>query len=138
MVGRYELRSWRLRAGGQPRSVWFLAAEFSVELRWDRAICSDEPGAHVAGTIRLTAHEFSWREQPRPKVSDRLTISDVTFPSPVVTEFPENNTVHCEYYRPKVLGQDPGVVVLHILGGDFPLARVFANSIAQRGVARCS
>jgi len=53
----------------------------------------------------------------------------------VVTDCPENNTIHCEYYRPNVSGKVPGVVVLHILGGDFPLARVFANSIAQRGVA---
>jgi dienelactone hydrolase len=52
----------------------------------------------------------------------------------VQTDVVENNTVHCEYYRPNVSGKHPAVIVLHILGGDFPLARVFANSIAQRGV----
>lgn len=85
--------------------------------------------------FQLAEHEFEWQARPRPKVSDRLTISDITFPSPVVTEYPENNTIHCEYYRPNVKEKAPGVVVLHILGGDFPLARLFANSIAQRGVA---
>lgn len=85
--------------------------------------------------FRLPEHEFDWQKRPRRKVSERLSISDVTFPSPVVTEHPENNTVHCEYYRPHATGKMPGVVVLHILGGDFPLARVFSNAIAQRGVA---
>lgn len=94
---------------------------------------SDESA--IAGRFRLPAHEFQYEEQLRPKVSDRIAISYVTFPSPVQTEFPENNTVHCEYYRPNVEGKVPGVIVLHILGGDFPLARVFSNALAQRGVA---
>lgn len=85
--------------------------------------------------FRLPAHEFNWRELPRPPVSERLSISDVTFPSPVVTPHEANNTIHCEYYRPQGTGKRPAVIVLHILGGDFPLARVFANGIAQRGTA---
>ena len=44
-------------------------------------------------------------------------------------------TVHCEYYRPKSDKPVPAVIVLHILGGDFPLARVFANMFAEHGVA---
>ena len=88
-------------------SAWFVAAEFSVEPRWDVRFVPTSQEPLLPERFRLTAHEFSWREQPRPKVSDRLSISDVTFPSPVVTEYPENNTVHCEYYRPNVLGKRP-------------------------------
>jgi dienelactone hydrolase len=59
----------------------------------------------------------------------------VTFPSPVTTPHPLNNTVHAEYFQPVGPGPHPGVVVLHILGGDFELLRVVANHLAQRGVA---
>jgi dienelactone hydrolase len=65
-------------------------------------------------------------------------IWDVTFPSPVVTPHANNNTVHCEYYKPTGLAKDekrPAVIVLHILGGDFALSRLFAGTIAQRGTA---
>ena len=43
--------------------------------------------------------------------------------------------MHCEYFRPAKPGKYPACVVLHILGGDFPLARVFAYHLAQHGVA---
>ena len=45
-----------------------------------------------------------------------------------------NNTVWCEYYRPHPPGKKPGVIVLHILGGDFELSRLFCNYLAQHGV----
>ena len=59
----------------------------------------------------------------------------MTFPSPVVTPHANNNTVHCEYFRPLAAGKHPGVIVLHILGGDFDLARLFCRSLAHRGTA---
>jgi cephalosporin-C deacetylase-like acetyl esterase len=59
----------------------------------------------------------------------------VTFPSPVTTPHPLNNTVHAEYFQPAGKGPHPGIVVLHILGGDFPLSRLVANHLAQRGLA---
>ena len=68
-------------------------------------------------------------------MSDYLTISTVTFPSPVETKSAANNTVHCEYYRPTTDGPVPAVVVLHILGGDFELSRLFCNALAHHGVA---
>jgi cephalosporin-C deacetylase-like acetyl esterase len=53
----------------------------------------------------------------------------------VVTPEKNNNTVHCEYFCPATPGKHPACVVLHILGGDFPLARMFAGNLAQHGVA---
>jgi dienelactone hydrolase len=89
----------------------------------------------VPELFRLPSDPFSYREQPLGSVSERLQISLVTFPSARVTDEPLNNTVHCEYYRPTGAGPFPAVVVLHILGGDFPLARLFCNRLSQSGVA---
>lgn len=92
----------------------------------------------VPETFRLAAHTFRFDEDVRSLPRDKIYTSRVTFPSPVTTEHAVNNTVHCEYYRPTSVpaGQKaPGVVVLHILGGDFPLSRVFCNALAQRGCA---
>jgi dienelactone hydrolase len=89
----------------------------------------------VAPQFQLPAHRFSYEEQPLPEVSSRIGISHVRFPSPVKASSERNNTVHCEYFYPKREGRVPGVIVLHILGGDFPLARLFANTLAQHGVA---
>jgi dienelactone hydrolase len=53
----------------------------------------------------------------------------------VKTKYESNNTVHCEYYCPTTPGKHPACIVLHILGGDFPLSRTFATALAHRGVA---
>jgi dienelactone hydrolase len=94
--------------------------------------------SNVPERFRLSAHSFEYHEAPLGEISEDLAISLVTFPSPIATLVESNNTVHCEYYRP--LGADeanpaPGVIVLHILGGDFELARLFCNAMAHRGTA---
>ena len=67
----------------------------------------------------------------------QFTVSKVRFPSPVVTRFEVNNTIHAEYFQPKAPGKRPAVVVLHILGADFALARYYAARLASAGVAAC-
>lgn len=94
-----------------------------------------ERESSIAERFRLSAHAFTAREESLHDVSKRIAITQVTFPSPVETASQRNNTVHCEYYRPRGEGKRPAVIVLHILGGDFPLARVFANMFAEHGVA---
>jgi len=92
----------------------------------------------IPDRFKLAAHSFSYKGTRFPLESKTLEIWEVTFPSPVKTASEINNTVHCEYYRPKGLAEGkkaPGVVVLHILGGDFQLSRLFCNNLAQRGVA---
>jgi hypothetical protein len=84
---------------------------------------------------RLVPHEFAWTETFVDPDSRRIALSEVTFPSPVRTEHECNNTVHCEYFRPLVAGRRPAVVVLHILGGDFPLARLFCRYLSADGTA---
>ena len=61
-----------------------------------------------------------------------MEIFDVTFPSPVVTPHEANNTVHCEYFSRRSDGKRPAVIVLHILGGDFALSRLFCHALAQQ------
>ena len=98
-----------------------------------------EPGATeqtaVPEQFRLEPHTFRFRQEPLPDVSKAFSRSIVTFPSPVTTPHEVNNTVHCEYYRPTGPGKHPACIVLHILGGDFELSRLFCNALAQQGVA---
>jgi dienelactone hydrolase len=89
----------------------------------------------IAERFQLKEHSFDWQAVQLHAVGDHLEVWDVTFPSPVVTPHAANNTVHCEYFQPRCPGKRPAVIVLHILGGDFPLSRLFCNALAQRGVA---
>ncbi len=94
----------------------------------------------IAPQFRLQAHQFPFRQTPLETAATRMQMFEVTFPSPLVTPHENNNTVHCEYFRPVRGPQDahartPGVVVLHILGGDFALSRLFCRTLAHHGVA---
>lgn len=97
-----------------------------------------EPGpdeAEVPEVFRLEAATFRWRQTPRDSLSKSYAMSEVTFPSPVETPHVNNNTVHCEYFQPLSPGKHPGVIVLHILGGDFDLSRLFCRQLAHDGAA---
>ncbi len=94
-----------------------------------------EAESRVPERFRLAPRAFDWQARRMETVTDSLEVWDVTFPSPVKTPEEANNTVHCEFYRSRAVGRRPGVIVLHILGGDFPLARLFANTIAQHGAS---
>jgi len=89
----------------------------------------------VPKPFQLAAGKFGFEQKPQTSWTDGVAMSLVTFASPVVTPEANNNTVHCEYFCPTTPGKHSAVIVLHILGGDFPLARVFANNFAQHGVA---
>jgi hypothetical protein len=88
----------------------------------------------VPERFRLPANAFPYTTEFE-RHSGPVRITHVRFPSPVETEIPENNTVHAKYFQPPGEGPFPGCVVLHILGGDFPLAEFVANSLARQGVA---
>jgi dienelactone hydrolase len=87
----------------------------------------------VPERFRLPPQSFRWQAQRLETVTETLEVWDVTFPSPVVTPHACNNTVYCEYYRSRREGKHPAVIVLHILGGDFELSRLFCNALAQHG-----
>lgn len=105
-----------------------------------------ERGMFVCGPSELEAKvperfrlkqkdEVAFERQPLAEVSSRYDISRVTFASPVKTASEVNNTVHCEYFAPRGEGKRPAVIVLHILGGDFELSRLFCHSLARQNVA---
>jgi hypothetical protein len=89
----------------------------------------------VPERFRMTAGDFSYELEPVLR-APRYTVSKLRFPSLVETPDAENNTVHAEYFAPIGFGPGrPGVIVLHILGADFPLSRYMAARLADRGIA---
>ncbi len=85
---------------------------------------------------RLEPYTFAWEMKPKMELpACGVEIYTLTFPSPVKSPHPENNTVHGEYYRPKGKGPFPGVIVLDILGGQGELSRGVARHLAQNGIA---
>jgi hypothetical protein len=89
----------------------------------------------VPELFRLEAATFRYELEP-VLAAPRYRVSRVRFPSPVTTVDPENNVVHAEFFDPIGFpGRRPGVVVLHILGSDFPLSRYLAARLADQGVA---
>src|SRR5262245_21976407 len=133
----------------QPRSIALASAAIALFLLPVSAVRAEdseivrgevhfEPVANedtvVPAPFRLEARTFAFEQKPQPGWGPEVQVSLVTFPSPVTTPYAVNNTVHCEYFRPAKPGKYPACVVLHILGGDFPLARVFANTLAKNGV----
>jgi dienelactone hydrolase len=84
--------------------------------------------------FRLKAHRFEATAELLRESSQFRTLT-VTFPSPVETTVEVNNTVWGEYFQPAGPGPFPGVVVLHILGGEFPLSQTVASSLARAKVA---
>ncbi|MEK6236714.1 MAG: hypothetical protein N2C14_18555, partial [Planctomycetales bacterium] len=98
---------------------------------------SDAREKTVPAPFRLDDHRFAYEQRTMAKSALGTRRFEVTFPSPVTTPHPLNNTVHCEYYLPEKRsdGKIPGVVVLHILGGEFYLSRLFCHHLAKHQVA---
>lgn len=111
------------------------AAADAIPLQGTVAFTPAADESEVPERFRLKAATFPWQAQPLLEDSTTIEVWDVSFPSPVVTPHKNNNTVHAEYFRPRSAGKHPAVIVLHILGGDFPLSRLFCNRLAQQGVA---
>lgn len=89
----------------------------------------------VPELFRLKPDGFRYEIEPVTSTA-RYRVFRVRFPSPIVTPAAENNVVHTEFFEPTGFpGKRPAVVVLHILGSDFPLARYVAARLADRGVA---
>lgn len=90
--------------------------------------------AQLPEIYRLEPKAFSYEIEPESTFAGILR-SRVRFPSPVETEFPENNTIHGELFRPFGPGPFPCVIVLHIAGGDFELSRFVARMLTRGNVA---
>lgn len=107
------------------------AAAVAGEVRF----AADDERNHVPDRFRLAPHSFPYRAMPRFDLpAAGVEVFDVTFPSAVRTRHEANNTVHCEYFRPKGGGKRPAVVVLDILDGKQFVSRGKALWLAQNDI----
>lgn len=116
--------------------VWPGVARSTTSERCGQIHFQPGPGeAELPEMYRLEAASFEFRQQAVSTTARGYKVWELTFPSPIETPFEVNNTVHGEYFCPVRQGKHPAVIVLHILGGDFDLSRLFARQLAQNGVA---
>jgi dienelactone hydrolase len=81
------------------------------------------------------AFDAVFRDAPDDQ-DDPWRLVRVSFPSPVVTPWENNNVVPCELYLPKgAKGKVPAAVVLDILDGSAIIPRGLARGLAEQGVA---
>jgi dienelactone hydrolase len=112
-------------------------AAFALEPERGKTTClAAKTDEQIPERYRLDACTFAWELKPKMELpASGVEIYTLTFPSPVKSPHPENNTVHAEYYRPQGKGPFPGVIVLDILGGDGAVSRGVARHLAQNGIA---
>jgi dienelactone hydrolase len=107
------------------------------------ARCTFEPGddakCAVPDQYRLAARTFDYRLAPRFEMRHSgVTVYDLTFPSPVKSKVPANDTVHAEFFVPKGASAGakvPAVLLLDILDGQAIVPRGQGVWLAQHGVA---
>ena len=80
---------------------------------------------------------FDWSLAPGRPTGWGYQVQHLAFPSPVVSPFANNNTVHADYYRPvRDRGvRLPAVIVLDILQGNALVSGMVADTLARQGVA---
>jgi dienelactone hydrolase len=98
-------------------------------------LSSSDNAEDIIEPFRLAVGEVPYRLSVIHVNPSHLKIAELTFPSQIQTSEQQNNTVHCEYFQPHAEGKVPGTIVLHILGGDFNLSRLFCHALASKGVA---
>lgn len=99
----------------------------------------DDDKAGVPERYRMPARDFDFTLAPRFEMPHAgVSVHTLTFPSPVKSSVPANDTVHAEYFVPKAASAGakvPGVVVLDIMDGSGTVARGQAVWLAQHGAA---
>jgi cephalosporin-C deacetylase-like acetyl esterase len=99
-------------------------------------IPADAPDANVPETYRLTAQTVPFEVRLKHDlVFSQVEVFTITFPSPVKSEHAVNNTVYCEYFRPKGgAGKRPAAIVLDILDGAGVVSRGEAMWLAMNDI----
>jgi dienelactone hydrolase len=80
---------------------------------------------------------FSYQIQPLREGSG-YRVYRLSYPSPIVTAVPQNNTIPAEFFLPTGVRDGvkrPAVVCLHILQGNFELERITCSVLAAQGIA---
>ena len=98
--------------------------------------CNGDAKCGIPERFRVHTHTFEYKLTLRHELRQSgVKVYDLTFPSPVKTDIPENNTVHAELFMPAGEGPFPACIVLDILQGNALIARSQAMWLAQHGVA---
>jgi cephalosporin-C deacetylase-like acetyl esterase len=105
------------------------------------ALAAEPAAGESAQTITVTeTHDgrpFDYCIQSKIKKSG-YTLYRLTYPSPVVTQVVQNNTIPAEYYLPDGVDSDgpqrPAVICMHILNGNFALVRMTCTMLASHGI----
>jgi dienelactone hydrolase len=117
----------------------FLSLPSADAARTEKGTAALEPigdQKNIPERYRITAHKFDWEMTHQHDLEiSKIEVWSVRFPSPVVGECKENNTIHARYYRPMGKGPFPGVVVLDITAGDQTVSRLVAVQLARQGIA---
>jgi len=86
---------------------------------------------------RLDEYKFDYVLSPKTELKTTgARVYRISFPSPVQSPDPENNTVCGEYYLPAGKGPFPGIVVLDVIGGsDQIVSRSLSAQLSAKGIA---
>jgi dienelactone hydrolase len=96
----------------------------------------DDAKAGVSDRYRLSDYTFEYKLSLRHDLAyTGVRVYDLSFPSPVKSKVPANNTVYAELFLPPGDGPFPAAVVLDILQGNALVSRGEAMWLAQHGVA---
>jgi cephalosporin-C deacetylase-like acetyl esterase len=94
---------------------------------------ADTQMAALLKRFDVPAVDFKYQKKLLQENND-YKLWKVTFPSPVISPDPENNTVWCEYFESKTPGPKQTIIVLHILENDFTLPRIICHTMASSGM----
>ncbi|MHB8898392.1 MAG: alpha/beta hydrolase family protein [Thermoguttaceae bacterium] len=98
---------------------------------------SPEAEAEIAVTDTFDGKPFSYRVTSVTARSG-FSVHYLAYPSPVVSDLPQNNTIPAEFYLPdgyeRWTSPRPAVICMHILDGDFQLERMTCSMLASRGI----
>ncbi len=119
--------------------VAMFAAALAVGLCYARSLAAVEQGTAEEVTVSDTydGKPFAYRVESVAPMSG-FSVLHLTYPSPVVSELPQNNTIPAELYLPDGYetwtAPRPAVICMHILDGDFQLVRMTCSMLASRGI----
>jgi len=115
--------------------VWGFSGLSALALEQD--LLNLQPGQAVAVDETFDGKSFTY-EVVDVQTKEHCLVVRLRYPSPVVSELPQNNVIPVEYYLPKGIQANgprrPAVICLHILDGSLELVRMLASVLASHGV----
>lgn len=117
-------------------ALLFASTSAHAAERGTLVVPADDAKTSIAERFRLADYRGEYNLNLRYDLRHSgVTVYNLTFPSPVTSDVPENNTVYAEYFVPKGAGKHPAVLVLDIMQGNQLIARGEAMWLAQNGIA---